>query len=240
MPESYDKPLQAAGGKVWSGIPGLDPLIAGGFEPQSVVLVTGDAGSGKTTFGLQFLYNGATQYGEPGILITFEERREDIVRRAREYGWDLEKLEGEGKLKILEYPPHEVERFISEGEIIRDMIADMGVKRVVMDSMTSFALVFESEYKMRLGILKAIGSLKKWGCTTLLISEGSAAGQGEVKDRFGIEYLVDGTIYLYNKRMRDYRQKFLEIVELKGVRHDNAVHPLSFGMFGITVEASVT
>jgi len=228
------------GTRVKSGIPGLDELMGGGFEPQSVVLVTGDAGSGKTTFGLQFLYNGAVQYGEAGVLITFEERRADIIRRMREYGWDLEGLEREKKLKILEYPPHEVERFISEGEIIHDVIADLGAKRIVMDSMTSFALVFESEYKMRLGILKAMDSFKKWDCTTLLISEGSISEEGDVRDRFGIEYLVDGTVFLYNKRMRDYRQKLVEIVELKGIRHDNAIHPLSFGKGGISVEERST
>jgi KaiC/GvpD/RAD55 family RecA-like ATPase len=103
--------------------------------------------------------------------------------------------------------------------------------------MTSFALVYDGEYKMRLGILKAIDSFKKWGCTTILISEGSISEQGDVRDRFGIEYLTDGTIYLYNKRMRDYRQKLIEIVELKGVKHDNAIHPLSFGKDGMSVEA---
>ncbi len=233
MPEKEPAP---AAGKVRSGVPGLDALIGGGFEPESVVLVTGDPGSGKSTLGLQFLYNGATQEGAAGILITFEERREDIVRRAREYGWDLERLEADKKLRILEYPPHEVERFISEGEIIRDIVTDLKAKRIVIDSMTSFALVFESEYKMRLGILKAIDSLKKWGCTTLLISEGSISEQGEVRDRFGIEYLVDGTIFLYNKRMRDYRQKLIERVEMKGVRHDNAIHAVAFGRNGISVE----
>ncbi len=222
--------------RVKSGIPGLDKLIGGGFERESVVLVTGDPGSGKTTFGVQFLYNGAVQYEEPGVLITFEERRDDVVKHMRTYGWDIEALEKEKKLRILEYPPHEVERFISEGEIIRDIISDLKAKRVVIDSMTSFALVFENEYKMRLGVLKAIDSLKRWGCTTLLISEGSVTEQGEVRDRFGIEYLVDGTIYLYNKRVRDYRQKLVEIVELKGIKHDNAIHPLSFGRKGISVE----
>jgi len=222
--------------KVKSGIPGFDRLVGGGFERDSVVLVTGDPGSGKTTFATQFLCNGATQYEEPGILITFEERREDLVKHMKSYGWDIEALENEKKIKILEYPPHEVERFISEGEIIRDIISDLKAKRVVIDSMTSFALVFENEYKMRLGVLKAIDSLKRWGCTTLLISEGTITEQGEVRDRFGIEYLVDGTIYLYNKRVRDYRQKLIEIVELKGIKHDNAIHPLSFGRKGISIE----
>ncbi|MCX6767415.1 MAG: AAA family ATPase [Candidatus Micrarchaeota archaeon] len=222
--------------KVKSGIPGLDRLIGGGFERESVVLVTGDAGSGKSTLAMQFLCNGASQYDEPGILITFEERREDIIKHMKSYGWDIEALEKEKKIKILEYPPHEVERFISEGEIIRDLISDLKAKRMVIDSMTSFALVFDNEYKMRLGVLKAIDSLKKWGCTALLISEGSVTEQGEVRDRFGIEYLVDGTIYLYNKRVRDYRQKLVEIVELKGVKHDNAIHQLVFGRKGISVE----
>ncbi|MFH1442772.1 MAG: ATPase domain-containing protein, partial [Candidatus Micrarchaeota archaeon] len=65
---------QRAAGRVPTGIPGLDELIEGGFEKGSVILVVGDTGTGKSTFAMQYLYNGATKYKEPGVYLTFEEK----------------------------------------------------------------------------------------------------------------------------------------------------------------------
>lgn len=226
---------EAKSPKVKTGIPGLDDLMQGGFEPRSVVLLSGDPGSGKTTLALQFLYAGAMQYDEPGVFITFEERKEDIFRHMEGYGWKLEDLVNKHKLAILEYPPHEIERFITEGEIIRDIIMDIGAKRLVIDSMSSFAMLFDSPYKLRQGILKILSTLKKWGCTILVTSEGARGEKGEVADRFGLEYLTDGFVYLYNVREGDRRNRLLEIIELKGTSHDTNIHEVAFSKKGVGV-----
>jgi len=221
--------------KVPTGIGGLDDLTEGGFERESVVLITGDPGSGKTTFLLQFLHDGAKR-GEPGVFITFEERKEDIIRHMKSYGWDLEKLIKEKKLVILDYPPHEIERFLTEGEILRDTIMNLGAKRVGIDSLSTFALIFENEYKMRLGIMKVLSQFKKWGTTILVTGEGRINERGEVQDRFELENLVDGFIYLYNLRRGERRERALEIIELKGIHHSTVVHPLVFERTGLRVE----
>jgi circadian clock protein KaiC len=219
-----------------SGVPGLDELIEGGFDRQSVVLVTGDPGAGKTTFLTQFLYQGVTKFNEPGVFITFEERKEDLVRHMKSYGWDLAALEKDKRLVILDYPPHEIERFLTEGEILRDTILNVGAKRVAIDSLSTFALIFENQYKMRLGILKVLDQFKKWGATVLATGEGRINERGEVEDRFGLEALVDGFIYLYNLRRGERRERALEVIELKGVRHSTVVHPLLFERGGLRVE----
>lgn len=253
LEESEEKPEQGRGGReeaqpaaarsetkaeserASSGVPGLDELMDGGFERNSVVLVTGDPGSGKTTFALQFLHEGARR-GEPGVFITFEERKEDVMRHMRSYGWDLEQLVKEKKLVILDYPPHEIERFLTEGEILRDTIVNMGAKRVAIDSLSTFALIFENEYKMRLGIMKVLGQFKQWGTTVLVTGEGRINERGEVADRFGLENLVDGFVYLYNIRRGERRERAVEIIELKGIRHSTVVHPLTFERTGLRAE----
>lgn len=219
-----------------TGIVGLDDLVEGGFEQGSSVLVTGDPGAGKTTFLMQFIYEGATKHKEPGVFITFEDRREDLIRHMKAYGWDLAKLEKDRLLIILDYPPHEIERFLTEGEILHDTILNLGAKRVAIDSLSTFALIFESEYKLRLGILKVLDQFKKWGTTVLASGEGRMNDRGEVEDRFGLEHLVDGFVYLYNLRRGERRERALEVIELKGIKHSTVVHPLLFERSGLRVE----
>ena len=62
--------------RIKTGIKGLDDLVGGGFVEGSTILLSGDAGSGKTIFGLQYLFNGASKYDEPGVLVTLESRPE--------------------------------------------------------------------------------------------------------------------------------------------------------------------
>ncbi len=216
-----------------TGIPGLDELIEGGFEKGAVILVAGDTGTGKSTFAMQYLYNGAYKYNEPGVYLTFEEKREDVFRHMGRYGWDLEKLEKKKKLLILQYPPHDIDRFILEGEIIEDTIKDMGAKRLVIDSITSFALIFDSKYKRKLGIVKVLELLKKWGTTTMLTSEANTTDAGEIRAKFGLGYLADGLIHLYNIRQGDQRLKALEIVKMRGISHSNLIVPFEFKRKGI-------
>jgi KaiC/GvpD/RAD55 family RecA-like ATPase len=225
----------AQGKRVPTGIPGLDELIEGGFVQGNVILLAGDTGTGKSTFAMQYLYNGATLYKEPGIYISFEEKKDQIMKNCQRYGWDLKKLEEEKKITILQYPPHDIGRFILEGEIIEDTIKDMGAKRLVIDSITSFALIFDSEYKRKLGIIKVFELLKKWGCTTLLTSEAKTSEGGEIRARFGLGYLADGLIHLYNIRQGDLRQKAIEIIKMRGIAHSAQIVPFEFKENGLTL-----
>ncbi|MEM4389631.1 MAG: ATPase domain-containing protein [Candidatus Micrarchaeia archaeon] len=221
--------------RVATGIPGLDELIEGGFERHSVVLVAGEAGSGKSTFALQFLYNGATKFGEPGLYITFEEQKRAIFRHYLRFGWNFPELEKQKKISVAEYPPHEVDKFISEGGIIEDLIRDNDIQRVAIDSMTSFALLYENEYKRRSAFLKAMEQLRRWGCTTLLTSEAEATRAGELRVRFGMEFLTDGFIAIHTIRKGDVRDSALEVVKLRGTEHVKRLVPLKITKTGIVV-----
>ena len=75
------------------GIKGLDEMICGGLLEGSANLVEGAPGTGKTTIGTEFIYNGITRFNEPGCIITFEEFPQQYYRDALKFGWDLKKLE---------------------------------------------------------------------------------------------------------------------------------------------------
>ena len=86
--------------RVPTGIPGLDGLMEGGLPRGRITLVTGAAGAGKTTIGVQFLWSGAVQHGEAGAYVTLEEETLDLQQEMARYGWDLKRLEEIGRAHV--------------------------------------------------------------------------------------------------------------------------------------------
>src|ERR1700721_1061648 len=82
--------------KAPTGIPGLDQITGGGLPLGRVTLVAGSAGAGKTLLGLNFLVAGAREYGEAGVLMTFEESADKVARNVRSLGFDLDELQRGG------------------------------------------------------------------------------------------------------------------------------------------------
>ncbi len=218
-----------------SGVPGLDKMMQGGFPAGSIVLIAGESGAGKTTIGLQFLYSGATQFREAGMLISFEENKDSINKEMAAFGWNLEAAEKEKRIVVLEYPPQEVGHFMAQEVIIHDAIEEYGVKRVVIDSITTFALMYETEHKKREEVVKLVSKLKRWGCAVLLTSEVEEDKKGELRARFGLETVCDGVIYLYNERKNEVRARELEVYKMRGTAHEEKVVPMKFTSTGISL-----
>jgi KaiC/GvpD/RAD55 family RecA-like ATPase len=210
-----------------SGIWGLDELIGGGVEKASTTLITGDAGCGKTTFLTQFLFNGATQYNEPGIMISFEEPREAIYKHMAVYGWDFEALEEDNLFAVINYKPHEVKKLVDEGGgLIWDAISSLGAKRLAIDSLSSYAMLFESNYQAREAQLSLFDLVRKWGCTTMLSGERTEVGAGKIAN--GMEYLTDGIVVLYHPRQGGVRFRALEVLKMRGTTHSQKLCPFEF------------
>ena len=91
---------QETDGRVPTGISGLDDAMSGGLLESSINLLSGSPGSGKSILAMQFLINGILKYNEPGVYITFEEEKESLVRNMKKFGWDINKLEKDGKLEV--------------------------------------------------------------------------------------------------------------------------------------------
>ena len=84
-----------------SGLPGLDDLIEGGFPANRVILVRGQAGTGKTTLGLQFLMEGVERR-EPGVLVSVDQKPQHVIEEAAQFGWDLAGASARGMLSVLD------------------------------------------------------------------------------------------------------------------------------------------
>ena len=218
-----------------SGITGMDDLIEGGFELGSTILAVGTAGTGKTTFGLQFLYYGAKDHNEPGIYISFEESKDSIFRHASEFDWDLDGMEKKGLLKVLQYKPHQVEKLMKDGGgPIRDAIKAMNAKRLVIDSITAYTLLFKDEYQKRENVLDLFSYLEKWGCTSVILSELSPK-IAEIKEG-SIGFLTDAIIALYyGKQENGERVHSMEILKMRGTKHTDKLLVMQFEENGIKI-----
>jgi circadian clock protein KaiC len=93
-----------AAARVTSGVPGLDALVGGGFPFHRTVLLCGDIGTGKTTFGLQFLMEGATQ-GDAGVLVSVDEKPQHVLEDVRRFGWDVDAAIDQHLVTVLEASP---------------------------------------------------------------------------------------------------------------------------------------
>jgi circadian clock protein KaiC len=158
--------------RVQTGIKGLDEMLFGGFLPQTANLVEGAPGTGKTTIGMQFIYNGITRFDQPGLIITFEEFPQQYYQDAAAFGWDFGQLEKEGRLKVIMTSP-EVSRLDLEsvGGMIETSVAQMGARRVLVDSITHFERLTQDPVELRALEYSFINGLKREGLTSLLTRE---------------------------------------------------------------------
>jgi len=216
--------------RVPSGIPGLDKLMQGGFVDRSVILVTGETGTGKTIFGCQFIVAGAEQ-GEPGLYISLEESPEEIRSDMASFGMDMEKYEKKKMLKIIYHDPVQLNNIDS---VIIGEVNSMKAKRVVIDSTALLALNIENPAQIRRRVFSVINTIKRNSCTAVIISEipeGSKA-----ISRFGVEeFAADGVIILHYLGIGEISARSLTIRKMRRTKHGNDVYPLEINDNGIIV-----
>lgn len=222
-----------------SGVPGLDPILGGGFLANSIVTIGGPSGAGKSTLALQFLYNGAYESDEVGVYICIEENRQDFLFHMSGYEWDIPKAESERKIVFLDYPVHEVDQILSQTSAVAELINSVGAKRVVIDSIMPIGLYFHSDDERKKGFLKLIENIRKWNATTLIVSEDTATEAGwEIPcSDYGIEKFTDGWMdlsYRYDER-RGERVRYIEVLKMKGVAHSMKPHQATIGSKGFSL-----
>ena len=119
---------------VRTGIAGLDDLLPGGIPRGNVILVEGAIGAGKTTMGVEFIYRGASQFDEPGIIVVFEVSPDKIMRDASGFGWDLRKLEQQGRLKIVFTTRDVLRQELQQADsVLLEEAAKIGARRIFID-----------------------------------------------------------------------------------------------------------
>ena len=237
--------------RVKSGIPGFDDLIEGGFPEGTTVLVTGPTGSGKTTFGVQFVYKGAAEYGEAGVIVTLEERAQDLRKEMLAFGWDLEKYERERKIAIVDGVSAVVglpseEQYVLEGSLnaedflryIYRVVKAIDAKRLVIDSIPSIAFRLKEEKKIREVLLQLNTILLEMGVTSILTTEAPDPSRGQIS-RYGMEeYIARGVVLLDFVEKEVELKRYLLIRKMRETKHSMKKYPFEITEEGIVVYPS--
>jgi len=220
------------------GIKGLDDMIQGGLLPGSANLIEGAPGTGKTTMAMEFIYNGITQFDEPGLIITFEEFPQQYYHDAMQFGWDFKKLEAKGLLKIAFSDPETTLKELDnvDGTFI-SIIEKMSIKRVVVDSVTHFESLSVDEFHLREIERKFVNALKRENVTSILLRENdSLMGQmGRVTSK--IPFIVDSYFLLRYVEIDSTVQKAFLILKMRGSDHQKDIRCFRIGPKGIEVES---
>ena len=231
-PEEFESAIERTN----IGIEGLDEMILGGVPRRSLLSVIGGAGTGKTTFALQFLYE-ALESEHNCVYITLEQTRESILSTAEEKGWSFRKHAEAGRLAVVAIDPTEMANSLASirNDLTR-LIAKFDADRLVLDSVSLLEMMYDHPAKRRSEVFGFTRSLKEAGVTTLLTSEASETNP--YASRHGIvEYLTDAVFVLQYVRGSDFRETRLavEIQKIRNANHSREMKPYEITDTGISV-----
>ncbi|RLI80726.1 KaiC domain-containing protein [Archaeoglobales archaeon] len=216
-----------------TGIKGLDNMLGGGILEGHVIAVVGLYGTGKTTLGLQFIYEGLKN-GENCIIISFDEDEESIIENSKAFGMGLEQFDD--KVQIVRLEAVEVKKNIEKIESeLPEIVKSANAKRMLIDTISILETIFdEAERYKVLAMLRKI--LKSAGITAVITSEADKYNPNSSK--YGLlEYICDGLICLKVIRRSELEEPILgiEVVKMRRTKHSRKPKPYTITEHGIVV-----
>jgi KaiC/GvpD/RAD55 family RecA-like ATPase len=240
-----------------SGVKGLDDILEGGFPKARTILIVGSPGSGKTILTIQFLRAGALN-GERSIYVTFDERPEQVKENMAAFGWDLDRLETEGKIMFVDATPFRKVKTAAtserEGragllapdalpeitlralvETVRRLAEEEDVTRLAVDPITSLSVRYQSPVKRRRAMLMLFDALSSTGATCLVTSE---LRTSMLTRRFQLEeYLSQGVVLMRTGIHEGNVVRAVQVEKMRGIPHDTQLRPYTISQNGIEVFA---
>ena len=222
-----------------TGIQGFDEITSGGLPKGRPTLICGGAGCGKTLFGIEFLVRGATQYNEPGVLMSFEETNEELTINVASLGFDLEDLIKNKKIALdhVHIERSEIEEtgeYDLEGLFIRlgYAIDSIGAKRVVLDTIESLFAGLPNQLILRAELRRLFRWLKSKGVTSVITGERG----DETLTRQGLEEYVSDCVIMLDHRVNEQTStRRLRVVKYRGSMHGTNEYPFLIDENGFSV-----
>ena len=225
--------------KAATGIDGLDEITGGGLPRGRASLVCGAAGCGKTLLAMEFLVRGASEHGEPGVFMAFEETAPELSENMRSLGHDLEDLRANGLLRIdhVRVERSEIEEagdYDLEGLFVRlgHAIDSIGAKRIVLDTLEALFAGLDDQGRLRAELRRLLRWLKDRGVTAVITAE---RGEGALTRHGMEEYVSDCVILLDHRVSEQVSTRRLRIVKYRGSAHGTNEYPFLIDERGIAV-----
>lgn len=219
-----------------TGIPGFDEVTGGGFYKGQLVLVAGNAGSGKTTFAAKFVYEGARSYGDPGLFISSGESREEFYAYMKRLGMDFEEIEGRGLFRYVAFPTPTSTDFLMRlsKELVSEAM-ELKARRVVVDSITPF-LTLSPPMEVRAVLHNALKTMARTLGTTMMLTVEVPQGESRIGaevEEFACDALIRLTLTV---PAAGAPRRVMEVLKLRGRPLGRVVYDYEIGApFGIRV-----
>ena len=229
-----------------TGVIGLDELLGGGIPKGWTTILSGEPGAGKTCLSIGFLVEGVRQYNENGIFLSFNESRKELLSTQKSFGYHLEKYEKEQKIRILDFS---YGKALGQGQIalqqgkldlpgltkeLKEAINDTNATRLVIDPLTIITLLFDDVREVRYNFIRFFDVIRRFGVTSIAITESTGLTDYTIED-----FLASGVIRLYNERTGSKRQRGIEIIKMRGIKHKRGVFPFSITEKGVLISPDV-
>lgn len=212
----------------------LDTLLDGGFLRNSMILLAGNPGAGKTILSSNFIYQGALD-DEPGVYACFAETRKRLIEDMNKFGIDFEPMIRRRKVEVLDLSIGSETEVQSALNQIFETITSLRAKRLVVDSISAMAMGLETEFEKRHLIRLLYRLILKTGCTTIAITDipWNSTKIGESIE----EFVADGIILMqhqYDEKENMKRQ--LRITKMRGTNHSRKTHKYTISAEGLDFE----
>jgi circadian clock protein KaiC len=225
-----------------TGIVGFDKLCDGGFVRNSDNLIIGGPGSGKSTFLLQFLWNGVTKFNENGLYCSFEPDVVDTLNDSMAHGWDFSRLSAEGRMRFMRFSPQtSIDELKDE---LTSMIAKHGVRRICFDPISVLALGLSEQGKIRQTIFDLSNLMKRLKVTTIFADESL---EGEMNWTSGsdwtktdiLRFLSDSVSIFYESPIAGTGDRAIRIAKMRRTAHKRAAVGMMIKDSGLKVGTDI-
>ena len=218
--------------KITTGIEQLDRMFDGGVYEDSVTLVSGPSGVGKTVMAMQFVVEGARR-DQKGLFFSFEESQEQLFRNAESFGWGLRDLVKEEKIKLICSVPEELNPE-EHYKRIRDIIEGVQVKRFVIDSLSALERIYVPN-KFREFAIGLNVYLKNKGVTSLITDTISTLLDVSKMTESNLSTMADNVILIKYVEVEGHIKRALAVFKARASRHDKQLHELVIDDNGVSL-----
>jgi len=215
--------------KIATHIPGFDKLVGGGFIEGTTNLISGNTGTCKSIFSIQFLYNRAFKNKEKVAYITTEDGYESITIQAEKFGWKLNDSPLKERFKIYKLEPYNINKFVTMIEEIKRK----GIKRLVIDSMSVFEIYVKEPFNMRKNLFNIIELLRHGNMVTIMTVERPEGYEGLSRSDI-VEFMADSVILLQYIQAAKTKRSLI-VRKMRFSPHSENAHPFRVTNKGLVI-----